>query len=109
MSENEKNTGQETGQKAENPCACGDGGPFMPQVTFSTFILSLASSGLVQLGEVPDPETGTMRENLLMGKHTIDVLTMLRDKTSGCLDEDEKKLLEELLYELRMKYVLKMK
>lgn len=109
MSEHAQPTGQETAPKTEKTCGCSDGTPFMPQVTFSTFILSLASSGLVQLGEVPDPETGTTRENLLMGKHTIDVLTMLRDKTSGCLDEDEKKLLEELLYELRMKYVLKMK
>ncbi|MCC8193419.1 MAG: DUF1844 domain-containing protein [Deltaproteobacteria bacterium] len=81
----------------------------MPKVTFTTFVLSLASSGLVQLGEVPDPETGKVGENLLMAKHTIDVLTMLRDKTNACLDEEESKLLEGLLYELRMKYVLKKK
>ncbi|MDR3073384.1 MAG: DUF1844 domain-containing protein [Deltaproteobacteria bacterium] len=81
----------------------------MPEVSFTTFILSIASSGLVQLGEVPDPESGATRENLLMAKHTIDVLTMLRDKTKNCLDEDESKLMEALLYELRMKYVLKSK
>ena len=81
----------------------------MPKVTFTTFVLSLASSGLVQLGEVPDPETGATQENLLMAEHTIDVLTMLRDKTKACLDAEESKLLDGLLYELRMKYVLKTK
>lgn len=88
----------------ENPCGCT-----MPEVTFNTFVLSLASSGLVQLGEVPDPETGAVQENILMAKHTIDILCMLRDKTQGCLEDDEKQLMDALLYELRMKYVLKSK
>jgi len=79
----------------------------MPQVTFSTFVLSLASTALVQLGEVPNPETGQIEQNLAMGKHTIDVLDMLRVKTRACLDDEEKRLLDGLLYELRMKYVLK--
>ena len=79
----------------------------LPQVTFSTFILSLASSGLVQLGEVPNPETGAMEKDLLMAKHTIDILTMLEGKTKSCLDEDEARLLDGILYELRMKYVMK--
>ena len=79
----------------------------MPQVTFSTFILSLASTALVQLGEVPNPETGQIEQNLALGKHTIDVLDMLRSKTQACLDNEEKRLLDGVLYELRMKYVLK--
>ena len=112
MSDTEKTaapgTHPDSAPKSEKNCGCGQSAR-MPQVTFSTFALSLASSGLVQLGEVPDPDTGAVQENLLMAKHTIDVLTMLRDKTSGCLDEDERQLLEGLLYELRMKYVLKTK
>ncbi len=89
-------------------CECG----VLPQVTFSTFVLSLASSALVQLGEVPDPESGRTKDaptqsDLMTAKHTIDVLTMLRDKTRECLDPDESRLLEGLLYELRMKYVMK--
>ena len=79
----------------------------MPQVTFSTFILSLASTALVQLGEVPNPETGQIEQNLALGKHTIDVLDMLRAKTQTSLDNEEKRLLDGMLYELRMKYVLK--
>lgn len=43
----------------------------MPQVTFSTFILSLASSALVQLGEVPNPESGATEQDLVIAKHTI--------------------------------------
>lgn len=79
----------------------------MPQVTFSTFILSLASSALAQMGEVPNPETGEMEENLELARHTIDILTMLRDKTAACLDSEESRLLEGLLYEVRMKYIIK--
>lgn len=79
----------------------------MPQVTFSTFILSLASSALVQLGEVPNPETGVTEQDLVLAKHTIDILTMLECKTRQCLDSDEARLLDGMLYELRMKYVMK--
>lgn len=89
-------------------CGCGrDAAPIMPQVTFSTFILSLASSALAQLGEVPNPETGALEPDLDMARHTIDVLTMLRDKTHACLDDEERRLLEGVLYEVRMKYVIK--
>jgi hypothetical protein len=79
----------------------------MPRVTFSTFILSLASTTLVQLGEVPDPESGKTETNLTLSRHTIDVLDMLRAKTQSCLDAEEKRLLDDILYELRLKYVLK--
>ncbi len=85
-----------------------DGGPVMPKVTFTTFILSLASSALVQLGEVPDPVSGKLEEpNLPIAKHTIDVLTMLRAKTQCSLTDEEAQMMDGLLYELRMKYVLK--
>ena len=101
-------TGKNTESAPKTGCGCGSGSP-MPKVTFTTFVLSLASSGLVQLGEVPDPETGAVGENLLMAKHTIDILTMLHGKTKACLDAEEATLLEGLLYELRMKYILKAK
>ena len=92
-----------------DPCDCGKPGCTcsMPQVTFSTFILSLASSALVQLGEVPNPETGATEQDLVIAKHTIDILTMLEEKTSRCLDADEARLREGILYELRRKYVMK--
>lgn len=78
----------------------------MPMVTFSAFVLSIASSALVHLGEVPDPESGQTTRNLNVAKHNIDILSMLRDKTSGNLDADEMRLIEAVLYELRLKYVM---
>ena len=81
----------------------------MPQVSFSTFILSLASSALVQLGEVPNPETEKIEQDLVMARHTIDILSMLQNKTRECLDPDESRLMEGVLYDLRLKYVLKTK
>ena len=86
---------------------CGGDPSCMPKPTFSTFVLSLASSALVQLGEVPDPSTGEKRENPVLAKHTIDILSMLQDKVTNGLDVEETRLLEGLLYELRMKFVLK--
>lgn len=79
----------------------------MPEVTFSTFIISLASSALVQLGEVPNPETGTTSTDPCMARHSIDILEMLRQKTSNNLDRQESQLLDSILYELRMKYVIR--
>ena len=79
----------------------------LPAVTFSTLILSLASSGLVSLGEVPDPQSGDTCVDLVAAKHTIDVLAMLKEKTVNNLGDEELSLLEEVLYELRMKYVIK--
>lgn len=82
-------------------------GTALPEVTFSTFVMSLASAALVQLGEVPNPDTGTLAANPMLARHSIDMLEMLHRKTTQGLDEQERKLLESLLYELRMKYVMK--
>ena len=78
----------------------------MPVVTFSTFVLSIASSALVHLGEVPDPESGETRRSLDVAKHNIDILSMLKDKSAGNLDADEMRLIDSVLYELRLKYVM---
>ena len=89
---------------ADEQCACH---PPLPKATCTTFVLSMASSALVQLGEVPEPETGTMQEELEHAKYTIDVLSMLHDKVTNGIDEEELRLIDGLLYELRMKYVAK--
>jgi len=98
------------GKDAEGPAqprAQGHADTPLPKPTFSTFVLSLASSALVQLGEVPEPETGKKQENLQLAKHTIDILSMLQEKIEKGLDDGEKRLMEGILYELRMKYVVK--
>ncbi len=86
------------------------GSPYepMPKVDMSTFIMSLSSSVLVYLGEVPDPETGEKTTcNMDMARHTIDLLGMLEEKTKGNLTPDEREMLNSILFELRMKYVQK--
>jgi hypothetical protein len=76
------------------------------KIDFSTFVLSLSTSGLYQLGVVPGPDGETVAEpSRALAQQTIDTLEMLATKTRGNLEEDERKLLETLLYELRMQFV----
>ena len=79
------------------------------QLDFSTFIMSLTSSAFYHLGDIADPETGKTETNLPAVQQTIDMLIMLREKTQGNLTEEEAKLLEQLVYELQMKFVAKSK
>jgi len=83
----------------------GKGKTVLPPVTFSTFILSLNTTALIHLGELPHPETNEKKVNLDLARHTIDTLDMLREKTKGNLTPDEERLLENVLYELRMRYI----
>lgn len=87
------------------PKAPGQDGKTMPKIDFSSFVLSLYSSGLVQLGKVEDPSTGSKIKDMGMAQHTIDMIAMLKDKTVGNLTEDEENLLKALLSELRLAYV----
>ena len=77
----------------------------LPKIDFSSFILSLYSSGLVQLGKVEDPSTGKKSVNLDLARHTIDMIAMLEEKTRGNLNEEEKNLLKALLSEIRIAFV----
>jgi hypothetical protein len=81
----------------------------MPKVDLSTLVLSLSSSALVHLGEVPEPESGRTGTDLPLARHTIDVLSMLEEKTRGNVSDDECRLLKDILFELRMKYVQKVR
>jgi hypothetical protein len=71
--------------------------------------MSLTSSAFYHLGDIADPETGKTETNLPAVHQTIDMLTMLKEKTQGNLTAEENKLLEQLVYELQMKYVAKSK
>jgi len=77
----------------------------LPEITFSSFILSLSSSALFHFGEIPDPVTNKKQKNIELAKQTIDILGLLEKKTAGNLEKDEAVLLENLLYDLRMRYV----
>lgn len=99
--------------EAAGTCREGQGRPLgkdepcYPPVAFSTFLLSLAASAMVQLGESPEPESGRYTQNLALAKHTIDILAMLQCKTRANVTEEEAKLLADLLCQLRLSYVKK--
>jgi hypothetical protein len=78
-----------------------------PPIDFPTYVLSYYTQGLVLLGEVPNPYTNKKEEDVEAARHTIDILSMLEQKTRGNLSKDEQQLLESVLYELRMKFMAK--
>jgi hypothetical protein len=90
---------------APPPAARSDTAAALPPVDFPTFVLSLGSSALMHLGEVERPQTGKLEKDLGMAKHTIDLLSMLQEKTRGNLTPQEAQLLESLLFDLRLRYV----
>jgi hypothetical protein len=77
----------------------------LPEIDFTSFIFSLSTSALIQLGEIEDPFTKASVKNLPLAKQTIDLIGMVKEKTKGNLTPDEGRLIEYVLYDLRMKYV----
>ena len=77
----------------------------LPVMDFATFVVSLSHSAIMHLGDAPDPEDGSARRNLPLAKQTIDLLGLLEDKTKGNLAGDEERLLTQVLFDLRMRYV----
>jgi len=82
-----------------------DGKCVMPEVTFTAFVMSLNTAALYHCGELADPETGESHKDLVLVKHTIDTLDLLKEKTEGNLTKDEENLLETVLYDLKLRYV----
>ncbi len=78
----------------------------VPDMTFSTLVLSLSTSAMVHLGVSPGPEAGEAPElNLPMARQTIDILEMLAEKTKGNLEPQEEALLDSVLHQGHMRYV----
>jgi hypothetical protein len=90
----------EKGQKA-----AAETEDLLPRVDFATFVLSLSHSALLHLGEAEHPDTGTLEKNLSLARQTIDLLGMLEEKTRGNLTGDEERLIGQILFDLRMRYV----
>ena len=67
--------------------------------------IMLASSALVNLGEAADPATGERIVDLEQARDAVDLLVMLRTKTEGNRTAQESHLLEEILYELQVRFV----
>jgi len=96
--EREKDAGEQAWKKEQET-------PSLPEVNFSSFLLSLSSSALLYLGEIADPQSGEKKKDLALAKQSIDIIGILKDKTKGNLSEEEEKLLQNLLYDLRMRFV----
>lgn len=77
----------------------------LPAVDFATFLLSLGHSALVHLGVAPDPSGANHGQNLPLARQTIDLIVLLGDKTKGNLTGEEERILEQLVYDLRLRYV----
>lgn len=82
----------------------------LPKVDFSTFVLSLATAALYQLGALPQQGADaagaeSVAPDPLVAQQTLETLEMLREKTLGNLSEEERKLIDSLLYDLRLRFV----
>lgn len=82
----------------------------LPEMSFATLVLSLSTSALLHLGVAPPPEAGAApaeppEPNPTLARQTIDILEILREKTRGNLDGAESALLDQVLHDLRMRYV----
>lgn len=97
---------EETQTKAaEQPPGRDAGGRELPPADFTTLVNSLAAQALLAIGGMQDPKTKRRYVDLALAKHHIDTLSVLEAKTTGNLTEEETKLLNNALYEVRMQYV----
>jgi hypothetical protein len=77
----------------------------LPEINFSTFVISLSTQALMHLGEMANPLGGQVESDLPVAKQMIDIIGMLKEKTQGNLNASENQLMEDVLFDLRMKYV----
>jgi len=78
----------------------------MGDLSFTAFVVSLASSAAIHFGDLPDPITGERAEvNLEGAAQMIEILALLEEKTRGNLTIEERQVLEQVLYELRLRFV----
>jgi Domain of unknown function (DUF1844) len=80
--------------------------PNAGQISFIGFVISLASTAAVHFGDVENPVSGAKGQpDLPAAKQMIDILTLLEQKTKGNLTAEERTVLEQVLYELRLRFV----
>lgn len=116
-SSTQKSNGHSNGESSENvlgdnagvhiPTSDEDAGgdPLDLPADFGSFVMSLGTNGLINLGRLEHPETGRTQRDLDSAKHTIEILEMLQEKTAGNLDAEEENLLRSMLYDLRTAFV----
>ncbi len=81
-----------------------EGEDALPAIDFATFVLSLSHSVLMHLGDAPDPSGGVTRRDVGMAKQTIDLLSLIQEKTAGNLTGEEERLLNQVMIDLRARY-----
>ncbi len=75
-------------------------------INFAAFVLSLAHTAAVHFGDIPDPVSGETGEtNLPAAQQMIDILALIELKTRGNLTAEERQLLDQILYELRLRFI----
>lgn len=78
----------------------------MADISFTQFVISLASSAAIHFGDMPDPSGQKLSEpNLEGARQMIDILALMEEKTKGNLTAEERQVLEQVLYELRLRFV----
>jgi hypothetical protein len=78
----------------------------LPELSFTAFVLSLASSAAIHFGDLADPDSGQKLEpNLEGAAQMIEILALLDQKTRGNLTAEERQVLEQVLFELRLRFV----
>ena len=92
-------------EKRQETKKAEDQRPPLPEVNFNALIFSLSSSAYFNLGEIADPQTGEKNKDLPLAKHSIDIIAMLGEKTKGNLNNEEQQFLENILADLRLRYV----
>lgn len=103
--ENQEATGRVTPSDAQTEPAGNPSQESLPEINFSTFVIGLSTQALMNLGEIANPLTGKVEMDVPVAKQMIDILGMLKDKTRGNLNASENQLMEDILFDLRMKYV----
>ncbi len=80
--------------------------PPLPELDFTTFVMSIIGSALVHFGDAPDPDKGGVAaQNLVIAQQDIALLALLQEKTKGNLSGEEERVLSQGLYDLRMRFV----
>lgn len=95
---------QSVPESEARPSSEADSGS-LPEMSFTGFVLGLGAQAMMLLGEVPDPGSGKRVRDPASARQIIDLIGILKEKTAGNLEQDEVHLLDNLLFDLRTKYV----
>lgn len=106
---NSSETQEETRSNGSISGECEEKLKDLPPMTFSTLVLSLSTQAMISLGQIPDPMTQEINQNIALAKQTIDLLGILDEKTKGNLSKEEESFLKQSLTDLRLLFVQRCK